>query len=174
VQLFDLFYLRVKQLHVSHALCVYTHIHIYTCIPVQFGTSAFEHCICIHTYVHIHIYTYTHTYTCIYIHTCIYMHVSLYSLGQVHLDEILLDLRWHANVTAWAAVWRVTHGAAFMSSAQIKFQVCTCPEVSSCAPVYMNIYVCMHIHIYIYTYMHSLGIFCGGGESGEGVNVLGG
>jgi len=94
----------------------------------------------------------------VYIYTYIYIHVYLYSLGQVHLDEILLDLRWHANVTAWAAVRRVTHGAAFMPSVQIKFQVCTCPGVSSCAPVYMNLcmYAYTYIHVYIYTYIHTL------------------
>mmetsp|Transcript_96443 Transcript_96443/g.155600 ORF Transcript_96443/g.155600 Transcript_96443/m.155600 type:complete len:206 (+) Transcript_96443:10-627(+) len=45
--------------------------------------------------------------------------------------EILLDMRWHANVTAWAAIWRVLHGTAFMPSVQIKFQLycCICTSV---------------------------------------------
>jgi hypothetical protein len=51
------------------------------------------------------------------------------SVGDVHLDEILLDLRMHSNVTAWAALWRVLHGTAYMPATQIKFQfygiICT-------------------------------------------------
>jgi hypothetical protein len=51
------------------------------------------------------------------------------SVGSLHLDEILLDLRSHSNITAWAALWRVLHGTAFMPGTQIKFQfyglICT-------------------------------------------------
>jgi hypothetical protein len=43
-------------------------------------------------------------------------------LGDLHLDAILLDLRSHSNVTAWAALWRVLHGSAFAPAVQIKFQ----------------------------------------------------
>ena len=50
-------------------------------------------------------------------------------VGSLHLDEILLDLRSHSNITAWAALWRVLHGTAFMPATQIKFQfyglICT-------------------------------------------------
>ena len=44
------------------------------------------------------------------------------SLGHVHIDDILLDLRRHENVTAWAALWRVLHGSNFAPAVQIKFQ----------------------------------------------------
>ena len=43
-------------------------------------------------------------------------------LGDLHLDQILLDLRSHSNVTAWAALWRVLHGRAFGPAVQVKFQ----------------------------------------------------
>jgi hypothetical protein len=42
-------------------------------------------------------------------------------VGDVQLDELLLDLRSHSNVTAWATLWRVLHGTAYMSATQIKF-----------------------------------------------------
>ena len=44
------------------------------------------------------------------------------SLGDVHIEDILLDLRRHENVTAWAALWRVLHGRNFVPAVQIKFQ----------------------------------------------------
>ena len=31
------------------------------------------------------------------------------AVGDLHLDQVLLDLRFHGNVTAWGALWRVCY-----------------------------------------------------------------
>ena len=129
-------------------MCVYIHIHMYTCTPVHALSTSRRRlgrglisihthlyiCIYIHPHMFIHIYIHTHVYTYMYIYTYIYIYSNIYMY--LCIQQMYTCQRAHRQPSPpWARVEALLGQPARATHKHI---------------THMYIHICIYIHTHIY------------------------